>query len=97
METMCLTEEEVDQKLKIFQGKKHDDKYKEDLKNAGNLFEDEAKEHLSVTKDTYMEVFKRAGGILPFLVLLAVMLFNHGFHTSEEYSYHEWGSTSLED
>lgn len=61
-----MTEEEVDQKLKIFLGKKNDLKYKEDLKNAGNLFTDEAKEHLTVTKDTYKEVFKRAGGFFPF-------------------------------
>ena len=53
LENLCLNEDELDAKLKIFLGKKHDSKFKEDLKNAGNLFEDEAKEHLSVTSETY--------------------------------------------
>ena len=46
LDNICLTEEELDQKLEVFQGKMNDAKYKEDLKNAGSLFEDESKEHL---------------------------------------------------
>ena len=90
-EKLCLTDEEIEQKLKIFLGKKYDARYKEDLKNAGNLFSDEAKEHLEVTRETYKEVFKRAGGFFPFFVILCIMLWNHFFHTSEEYKWHEWG------
>ena len=97
LDNMCLTEDDLDQKLKVFLGKKNDAKYAEDLKNAGNLFEDESKEHLSVTKDTYKQVFSRAGGILPFVVLTFAMLWNHFFHTAEEYEWQTWGATSFEE
>ena len=96
LDNLCLTEDELDQKLKVFQGKKNDEKYAEDLKNAGNLFEDESKEHLSVTLDTYKQVFKRAGGVLPFAVLTFVMLFNHFFQTAEQYEWQTWGHTTFE-
>ena len=97
LDNLCMTEDELDKKLKVFEGKKNDAKYAEDLKNAGSLFEDEAKEHLSVSKDTYKQVFQRAGGLLPFVVLLAAMLFNHFFHVNEEYEWQTWGKTSFEE
>ena len=97
LDNLCLTEEELDQKLQAFLGKLNDPKYKEDLKNAGSLFEDESKEYLTVTSETYNQVFKRAGGLLPFVVLLCAMLFNHFFDTAEEYQWQTWGKTSFEE
>ena len=95
IESLCRTEEELDKKLKVFLGKKSDAKYEEDLKNAGNLFVDESKEHLQVNKSTYYEVYKRTGGAMPFIIVMLFMLWNHSFGTYREYKRYEWGGSSF--
>ena len=71
-------------------------KYQEDLKNAGNLFIDESKEYLEVTKETYLEVLRRAGGYYPFIVMACIMIFEHFFNTAQQYDRYEWGQEDFE-
>jgi len=94
---LSMTEEEIDTKLKVFAGKKNDPKYAEDLKNAGSLFDDEAKEQIEVTKETYIKVFKRSGGIVPFVVILGFMIFQNFWSAVEQHNRFEWGQGSFEE
>ena len=60
---------DLDDKLKIFRGKK-DDKKDED-EELGKLLEDEEKEEIEVGVDTIKKIISMAGGI-PFVVLLVM-------------------------
>jgi hypothetical protein len=60
---------ELDEKLKIFRGKK-DDKKEED-EDLGKLLEDEEKEEIEVSSETIKKIISMAGGI-PFVVLLVM-------------------------
>ena len=96
-ELPVLSDTELDLKLKLFLGKKNDPRYAEDVQNAGALFADESKEHIDVSMKTYKKVLERSGGILPFLIMLIVMCFNHYWGTLQEYGRSDWGLKSHEE
>ena len=90
-----MIDDELDEKIKIFRGKK--DEIKDAEEDSGKLMEDEENEEITITKKTYKKILSMSGG-MPFLVLLIIcQIGNAGFEWLSNEVRSTWATESQEN
>ena len=83
---------ELDDKIKVFRGKK--DEKKDEEEDAGRLMVDEEKEEIHVNSSTYLKIISMSGGNYFVGVLIGSQILNESFEAWSNSIRGRWASES---